>query len=169
MNNNDSDIVHYQMGYVTNDIDRAYDIFINDYGLTKAFMMKDAGGMQRFPAGPEYASMHLFTGWIGNLHYEIIQPVSGKTDLYSDFLPKSGFGIVFHHFGYEVAAPIERWESLREELYATKKVAVESPEETPLKAIYIDERERLGHYHEYVWFPPDFRRRKPLLTEKLLG
>jgi hypothetical protein len=46
---------------------------------------------------------------------------------------------------------------------------MEAPESIPIKAIYVDERRRLGHYHEYAWYPPDFRRRRPLLTEKLLG
>jgi Glyoxalase/Bleomycin resistance protein/Dioxygenase superfamily len=145
---------HYQIAYVTTDIDRAVKLFCNEYHIPSFLVWKDVTIEVKTPRGSGPFTIHVAFVWVGTIQYEIIQPVSGPVDLYWDYLPRAGFGLVFHHFAYEFIGERDEWLRFRESLGADRVFAIEGPSDYRVQFVYTDERERLGHYHEYAWFGP---------------
>lgn len=96
---------------------------------------------------------------IGTRQFEIIQPVSGATAIYTDEVDLSGHILNFHHVGIAVPGPRTSWVALLDEVRASGDEfaylfpAVPSPEDR-LCFCYVDTRKRLGHYTEYLWADP---------------
>jgi hypothetical protein len=147
-------LAHFQVGYVTTDLREALKIFSDHYGAKKPRIIRGISGESTSPAGKIPMTVNLATAQVGNIVYELIEPVTGIVDIYSDPLPKDGFGLVFHHLGFEVLGDEDEWLALREQLRASSNFALEGPENYPIRAVYMDERDRLGHYQEYIWYAP---------------
>jgi hypothetical protein len=95
---------HYQNAYVTRDLDAAIALFRVQYGFN-AFRRHEVSYECTTRAGRGTATVKLALGWIGNLQYELIQPVSGLIDIYVDS-PGAG-----HFLEYCWMTP-ERWQAL---------------------------------------------------------
>jgi hypothetical protein len=84
---------------------------------------------------------------------ELIQPVEGTLRIYADVLPQgSQFALRFHHVGCRFQHRAE-WDAFRSSLDPDRhRIAFESMAPDELSHfLYLDERERLGHYLEYMW------------------
>lgn len=96
---------------------------------------------------------------IGTRQFEIIQPVSGAIDIYTDAVDLSGHILNFHHIGIAVPGPYAEWQRLLADVkasgdeFAYQFPAEPSPEDK-LCFCYVDTRRRLGHYTEYLWADP---------------
>ena len=73
---------HYHVGYVTNDIARAADIFRARFGV--GAFRETASAM------PEGASIALRSVWLGNMMYEITCGAGPGMELYTDHAPPGG-------------------------------------------------------------------------------
>ncbi len=91
---------HYQNAYITRDIDAAIDVFRARHGFD-AFQRYEISYELRTRAGAGTASIKLALGWIGNVQYELIQPVSGLVDVYTSGLPEQSI-LKFHHVAMRV-------------------------------------------------------------------
>ncbi len=132
---------HYHVGYVTNDIERAADIFRRRFGVRE---FRETGN--ETPGG----SITLRSVWLGNMMYEITCGVGAGMELYTDHAPPGGdFVLEFHHFGYCV--PDETgWSALRRRIEEGGwKVRLDSDTPGFCRAIYVEVPE-LGHYLEFV-------------------
>jgi len=138
---------HYQNAYVTPDIEQALDLFRIRYGVSDARAFTAETEVWT-PKGKGKAVNKLAFIWIGGLQYELIEPVSGLVDLYSEALPAQG--LRFHH----VCMRSFDWDATLAEIERQGLPIVyrgDSP--SGLKFVYADARESLGHYLEFTSVP----------------
>ena len=140
---------HYQNAYITRDIEKAIQGFRARGGVEK--VMSYAGPVEvTTPKGRGTAVSKLAFIWINNLQYELIQPVSGLVDIYRDELPADD-SLKFHH----ICMRVPEWDSFRARVDQKGYRVVLEGGNDMLKYIYIDGREFVGHYLEYVWMTPE--------------
>lgn len=141
---------HFQIAYVTRNLQKAVDRFIGA-GLVENFMQLDMTFQATTRSGSGMAHLKMALGFGSKVMYELIEPVSGPVDLYTDALPDSEDDVQFHHIAYLV----DEWEPLRSKLAAEgAPIALEGGDENR-RFLYVDTRPLLGHYLEYVWMPPE--------------
>ena len=136
---------HYQNAYVTRNIDKAVDAFRSRSGVTQVSQIEVTTEVWT-PKGSGPATNRLAFIWVDNMQYELIEPVSGLVDIYSDALPADD-GLKFHH----AAMRVTDWNAFRARVeQAAYPVAMEGGSDL-LKYLYLDARDHVGHYFEYVW------------------
>jgi hypothetical protein len=136
---------HFQNAYVTRDIDKWVSIFEKRARVDR--VLRYEGTMPvTTPDGPATQTNKLAFIWVGDLQYELIQPVGGAVDLYEAGLP-DGDGLAFHHVCMRVAD----WEEFRPRVRRQPFPVVLEGERDGLRFLYLDAREFLGHYLEYTW------------------
>ena len=136
---------HYQNAYITRDIAAAADHLCFD-GSGLNFKIFDVTYDVTTPKGPGQATSKLGFAWIGDMQYELIEPVSGMVDIYSDALPADN-SLQFHHAAFRVAD----WDALRQQVSRSGLAVVFEGGGDALKFLYVDARGLLGHHLEYVW------------------
>jgi len=141
---------HYQNAYVTRDLDGALAIFRAQYGFD-GFQRIEVSYELSTPAGRGTASVKLALGWIGNLQYELIEPVSGLIDVYRQGLDDR-HPLHFHH----ACMRVPDWAEFRARVDRERlPVAMEGGTPGHLLWLYLDARDTLGHYLEYCWMTPE--------------
>ena len=133
---------HFQMAYVTNDLDRASDVFRNRYGI------KEFRGLAgKLPTGGDFS---IALAWAGGIMFELMHMQGPGTAFYNDRLPADGFAIRHHHLGYFI--PDETaWKALEHEIERDGwKVALKVDTAGFLRAWYVETPE-LDHYLEYMY------------------
>ena len=140
---------HYQNAYVTRDLDQAIALFRTHHGFDD-FMRFEPTFEVRTPAGRGMATTKMALGWIGNLQYELIEPVSGLVDIFRDDLPESR-PLRLHH----VCMRVDDWAPFRADLDRQgRSIVLEGGTEGHLQFVYVDARSTVGHYLEYCWMTP---------------
>jgi hypothetical protein len=140
---------HYQNAYITRDIEKAVAGFRARSAVEK--VMRFEGPVEVSTAnGRGTAVSKLAFIWINNLQYELIQPVSGLVDIYRDQLPDDD-SLKFHH----ICMRVPEWDHFRARVDQKGYRVVLEGGSDMLKYIYIDGREFVGHYLEYVWMTPE--------------
>jgi hypothetical protein len=142
---------HYQNAYVTADIDRAIEAMKAKYGIGDADILRtEATTPVWTPSGSGPNTSKLAFIWVGKLQYELIEPISGPSDLYSAAVARDQL-MRFHH----VAMRVMDWDAFRAEVDRKGwPVAISGEGGNGLKFLYLDARDTLGHYLEYVYAPP---------------
>jgi hypothetical protein len=132
---------HFQVAYVTSDIDRCLQVADERYGLKKLHRVEG-----EMPSG---GYLRAAFGWAGPLMYEFIQADGPGADFYNKRLPLGGFAIRHHHLGYLIEDQ-ERWDALEARIAREGwKVVFDVRTEGFLRAIYIEAPE-FEHYLEYI-------------------
>lgn len=133
---------HFQIAYVTNDIERAMAVFTERYGV------KDFRRMEgQLPAG---GHIRVEFAWAGGALLEVTQADGAGSELFRVGLPDDdAFAIRFHHLGYFVHDEAG-WQALEAEI-EKGGVKVLSKGHTPgfLRTLIVEAPE-LGHYIEYI-------------------
>lgn len=133
---------HFQMAYVTNDIDKARDIYQKELGVKEFAVLEgemNGGGHIR----AEFA-------WVGTLMYELIQASGPGSDMFSKHLPDTEeFVIKHHHLGFLIQSQ-SQWEGLQE---TAKKRGMEilGRSSNPFVEVFFLENPAAGHYMEYLF------------------
>ncbi len=136
---------HYQNAYVTRDIGKAIEAFRTRAGVTDVMTYEGAIDVWT-PQGSGLQTTKLAFIWIGDLQYELIEPVSEPSGIYSDALPP-GYEMKFHH----IAMRVSDWDAFRAKVDKQAYPVVLEGDTGALKFLYLDARDFLGHYLEYVW------------------
>jgi hypothetical protein len=147
----------YQVGYVTNDLDRAI-----------AFLRERKMGVEEFSVrepdltvqirGKEYSlSMRVAIANVGRMQFEVIQPLAGATDIYTQGIDYERCMLTFHHVGIAVPGPISAWNDLARDICSNGDdfalaFAYDDGEKAKVRFAYVDTRAYLGHYTEYLWW-----------------
>jgi hypothetical protein len=97
------------------------------------------------PAGRGPAENKLAFGWAGGLQYELIQPLSGQVELYTEALRDDG-GMRFHH----VCMRVRDLDAARAEIERHTLPIVYAGDTGATRFFYADARATLGHYLEYL-------------------
>ena len=132
----------FQIAYVTNDIERALNVFADRYGVKEWRRMegdlKDGGRIR------------VEFGWAGGALFEVTQATGPGSELYQQGLPAGEFAIGFHHLGYLLPSEAA-WQALLEEI---ERGGVKVFNETNVPGFLqarIVEAPELGHYLEYIF------------------
>lgn len=141
---------HYQNAYVTRDIEQAIALFRTRHGF-EGFKQFEVANEITTSAGCGTSVLRMALGWIGNLQYELIEPVSGMVDIFKADLPESAMRL--HH----ICMRVHDWSTFRAEVDRRKWPVVIEGSGTggQLQFIYIDARASIGHYLEYCWMTPE--------------
>ena len=99
------------------------------------------------PSGRATLHNRLALIWVGDLQYELIEPV-GYSALYSPAIAGDG-SLRLHHTATRVAD----WDDFRRRVERQTFPVVMEGEHGPLKFLYLDARPLLGHYLEYLCCP----------------
>jgi hypothetical protein len=140
---------HYQNAYVTPDIDRAMDALTRRFGVDFNIRLQVDNAI-RTPQGDGVARIDMALGWVGDLQYELIQPLSGMIDIYSEAVRPDRL-LTFHH----VAMRVLDWDALQSEIDHLGLSTVLQGESGTTKFLYVDGRETFGHYLEYMQTDPE--------------
>ena len=145
----------FQMSYITRDLDAAMAHAKEHMGV-EHFDTTDAevevlsfGEIKPLKIRAAFAN-------IGRNQFEIIQPVSGAINVYTDEVDLSKHILNFHHVAIAVRGGIAQWRELLAEVRASGDdfaflcPAVETDDDKVCFA-YVDTRKRIGHYTEYLW------------------
>lgn len=136
---------HFQMAYVTNDMDRALDLFRRKLGVRE--FTKLGGPM---PSGGE---MHAEFAWVGTTMFEIICATGPGSALYMDRLPQDGsFAVRHHHLGYLVQNQAQ-WDAVLANAAANGFDVVFRGDNPLVEFCFVDVPP-LGHYLEYLFAKP---------------
>lgn len=139
---------HYQNAYICDDIEAALASFRGraDIGQKRVF---DIEQTLATPAGPKRVATRLAFVWIGDLQYELIQPIADETGIYANCKDNGG-PLRFHHICMRV---LTDWASFRERVAKQDLPVVmeRANEGDELKFLYLDARAVCGHYLEYCW------------------
>ncbi|MCB2060185.1 MAG: hypothetical protein R3E09_08220 [Novosphingobium sp.] len=133
---------HYHIAYVTNDVDRAVEVFRDRFGVSE-FRTNDN-------AQENGSTICVRSVWIGGMMYEICQGSGPGMDLYTDWAAPDGeFVLKLHHFGYLVPDD-DAWDVLEDQL-DRGGWTVRSRSDIPgfVRACFVEAPE-LGHFLEFV-------------------
>ena len=136
---------HFQMAYVTNDMEQALDLFRRNLGVREFTRL---GGPM--PSGGE---MEAQFAWVGTTMYEIICAKGPGSELYMDPLPKDGgFALRHHHLGFLVQDQAQ-WDGVLANA-AKNDFEVVFHGNNPLVEFCFVKVPALGHYLEYLYATP---------------
>ena len=143
---------HYQNAYVTHDLDKAMAMIDRRYGKID-WIVFDPDMVLKTPEGEKQSSLRAAVGWAGGLNIELIQPTRGWNDTYLPFLPEDGSDPTprFHH----IAVRRDNESEMRAEIAELGLPLAFEGSVPGLLFIYLDARQTLGHYLEYVWATPE--------------
>lgn len=138
---------HFQNAYITRNIEKTLEVFQTKLGNTEPIQSFEVEQEIWTPKGSGKARQKLAFVWVGDLQYELIEPVDGLVDIYADDLPEDD-GMKFHHINMRV----HDWDAFRSKVDREGwKIAIEGQSGDQLKFLYLDARDTLGHYLEYMW------------------
>src|SRR5262249_10122588 len=144
----------YQIAFVTSDLDEAMSLFAGTFGISRFEVRRHLSSSTGMPR----MTVHVAHAYVGPMMIELIQPAGGEDTLYREILPRDGFAIRPHHFGFMVRSKeeLERISAALE----TRNVPIAFDASIPAiaRAVYADARSSLGHYLEYVYLQPEARR-----------
>ena len=141
----------FQLGYVTNDFERAIGELRSLHALGPFKAMPDT----HLPTGPgREAIAHFGLAFKGDVQFEVIAPTGGDSDIYRELLPVGQFALRYHHLGRYLSAP-EEYQRLLEAQSARWEMPIRCGAFGGYYA-YADARKDLGHYLEIFTFPTDF-------------
>ena len=142
---------HHQNAYVTRNVDKAVAQF-RDRAEVRTVLETEVAVEVWTPQGTGTGVQKLAFVWVEDLNYELIEPKSGDVlAIYRDALPE-GDGLKFHH----VCHVVDDWDALMAKVERQPyPVLLKGGTAGLLQFLYLDTREWLGHYTEYVWMVPD--------------
>ena len=145
----------FQMSYITRDLDAAMAHAREHMGV-EHFDTTDAevevlsfGQLRPLKLRAAFAN-------IGRNQFEIIEPVSGAIEIYTDEVDLTKHLLNFHHIAIAVRGTIDDWRALLAEVRASGDqfaflMPAEPQDDDQFCFCYVDTRLRIGHYTEYLW------------------
>jgi len=136
-----------QLGYVTNDFDRALSVFAEN-GVPR-FVERRHLKIQTGSA--KEADVHIGLAIVDGMQIELIQPLGGDDAVYRDAIGSESFELRMHHV-CQLVSDSEEFDRIREDVEAGGgKVTLWGVGPSGSKYFYVDTRAALGHYVEYIF------------------
>ena len=138
-----------QIGYATTDCAEAVRRYREHYGVREFLLLPNT---ESTISPGRTAVINVALAFVNGTMIELIEPVSGADAIYRDVLPQSGFAVRHHHLGYAMFSEAE-WQAKQAEI-ERQKIPVVLSGEAPgvMRYQYIDLREDVGHYVEYLYY-----------------
>ena len=135
----------FQNAYITRNLEKSMATFKEHHGVDDFIVIPISGDIKsKWGNGPLYANVAL--GWVDGLQIELIEPTGGLDALYSEGLPDDDLPH-FHH----VCMRVHDWPAFKAEAAAKNWPIVSEGEVPGCAYVYIDARDKVGHYIEYLW------------------
>lgn len=147
----------FQMSYITRDMDAAVAHCEKELGITN-FTVAETGAPVLSGGRVQDLQLVAAIANIGRHQFEILQPLSGPTHVYTDAVDLDAHIINFHHVAIAVRGGYDKFRELVAEVRASgDEIAFLHPpadgvEEPVVAFMYVDTRKRLGHHTEYLWW-----------------
>jgi hypothetical protein len=147
----------FQMSYITRDMDAAVAHCEKELGITN-FFVSETGAPVLSGGKVQEIRLNAAIANIGRHQFEILQPLSGPTHVYTDAVDLNAHIINFHHIAIAVRGGYDQFKKVLAEVRASgDEIAflhppVDQDEEPFVAFMYVDTRKRLGHYTEYLWW-----------------
>lgn len=148
----------FQMSYITRDLDAAIAHARDALGMDNFHTSESEIEVLSYGERKKLAVRAAMAN-VGNRQFEIIQPVSGPTEIYTDEVDLSDHILNFHHTAIAVRGGYDEWQRLLAEVEASGDQfaflfpADQRPDQG-LSFCYVDTRHRIGHYTEFLWVDP---------------
>lgn len=146
----------FQMSYVTRDRDAAVAhakarMGFGDFRLSESLTEVLASGRV------QTLGIRAAMATVGSRQIEIIEPVSGPVEVYTQGVDLTARPLTFHHMAIAVRGGLDEWERLLDELRAgEEEIAYLFPTlpdaEAKVRFCYVDTRGSIGHFTEYLWW-----------------
>ncbi len=140
-----------QLGYVTNDLDRARAAFKETMGVHDFFIWENAPVHVQLYGKPASSVLNLGFAWAADTMIELIMPVSGATDVYMPGIEGPGFGLKLHHIGMGVDGTEADFDAKLNGEVARGHELVNVSRASMGSYTLLDGRKTFGHYLEYLW------------------
>ncbi len=133
---------HFQMAYVTNDLDRARALFRDRLGIREFAVLEG-----EMPGGGHIRAEF---AWVGTLMYELIHATGPGSEIFSDHLPRTdGFLVKHHHLGYLLQNRAQ-WDAVAANAERSD-LPIVAQSSNPLVDVCFVAVPPLGHYLEYLF------------------
>ncbi len=143
--------LHYQNAYVTRNVDKAVEGF-RKWADTRLILETEVEVKLWTPEGEGVGVQKLAFVWVDDLNYELIEPKSGDVlKIYKEALPE-GDELAFHHVCHRVDDWGETMAHIEKNPFP---VVLKGGTPDMLQFCYVDTREWLGHFTEYIWANPE--------------
>jgi hypothetical protein len=146
---------HYQIAYITKDLDAAMAILGEQYGAPEFKSLTPGWEPVRNRVWTREGEMDVEAkgalAHIGGLTIEIIQPMSGPDYLYEEMMVP-GRVLNHHHYGFRC----DDMDAVRAESERQGRPAVMIGGFKAARFMYVDARATLGCFLEYVQAPPEY-------------
>ncbi|KEQ54382.1 VOC family protein [Sphingobium chlorophenolicum] len=137
----------FQMAYVTDDIDAAARKAMGSFGIGAFQINRDMA----IETGQGIATAHFALAFLGDTQIEIIQPAGGADDVYRQGIRGRGGSLSFHHAGMLVTEEAQWCAMVAAIERSGASVPVRGAFGASMHYLYVDRREEIGHYLEYMW------------------
>lgn len=146
----------FQVSYVTRDRDRAMEFASRKLGITNFFAF-DASAPVLSRGTDQNLRLRVAVANTGDHQFEIIQPVSGPTWIYTEGRDLDRQTLQLHHVGMAIVGPYSLWQDTIAQLQADGdeivQISTVPPGAEPQAMFaYVDNRNTLGHFTEYLWW-----------------
>jgi len=159
----------FQLGYVTADMGRAVAVFKEKLGI-REFAQFETDSVVRLRDGEAPFRIHVALANLHDRQVELIQPIEGVVDFYSEGLDLGRSAAVLHHVGILVGGPEAEWERMksvvRQAGYEFVLEDMRSSRDTHFA--YADARADYGHYLEFLWRGPEAQSRHASMPDQAL-
>ncbi|MDF0545312.1 VOC family protein [Sphingobium sp. H39-3-25] len=142
---------HYQNAYVTRNVDKAVAQF-KERADIRALHEIEVPVNVWTPKGEGAGVQKLAFIWVEDMQFELIEPKEGDVlALFRDALPADD-GLAFHH----ICHLVDDWDAFMARVDKQPfPIVLKGGTSGMLEFVYLDAREWLGHYIEYVWMVPE--------------
>lgn len=137
----------FQIAYLTRNIDKAMNKFRDEADIRTEYYTESEMEV-RTPAGPRKMHVKLAFMWVGDFHYELIEPIAGLEEI---FPAPQDDSLHFHH----TCMRVFDWEKFRRDVELQPYPIAFEGGNGPNYFLYLDARETLGHFLEYAYLPDD--------------
>jgi hypothetical protein len=143
---------HVQIAYVTDDIDAATQHLETMLGTAPFHINRNAslGGTIRVDGAiADEWEIHAAMTYAGATNIEVIQPVRGAVDLYTDGI-RPGHLLTIHHLGFVV----DDFDEASRVVAASGRTWIQEATFGDIRFGYLDVTDELGHYAEIMELGP---------------
>lgn len=140
-----------QLGYVTNDLDKARDFFARTMDVPDFRIWNDAHVHMELYGKPATATLNLGFAWRADTMVELIMPVSGSVDVYMPGIEGPDFALKLHHIGLGVDGTEADFDAKLRAGVASGFELVNVSRASMGSYTLLDARTATGLYLEYLW------------------
>jgi hypothetical protein len=139
----------FQLAYVTTDMDKAQQVLGAQFGITK---WQNPPTFETKPG----STIRFANAYVGDIMVQLFQVLSGEDgSIWHNWQPEPGQLMRFHHIGHMLFDD-EEWQHVLKEIDRLKfPVVMRGNHKNFEDFVYIDARETLGHYVEYIYCKPE--------------